>query len=84
MHAVARKGPLAGFEIEFGDLHFLARQQVVDLLVQEGKVHGVEGFKVVFPVFVFGGVFPVQEVIVQLNDLGIQAQDPALVGESQR
>ena len=42
VHAVARKGPLAGFEIEFGDLHFLARQQVVDLLVQEGKVHGVE------------------------------------------
>ena len=75
---------LALFEIEFGDNHFPAREQVVQVFVQKLHVHCSQRLEIIFPLLVLRGMLAVYEIIVQLYHLGVQAQHLALLRDAER
>ena len=91
-HIVLFKLHTAGFienrtarlEVELGDYDLLACKQIVQILVQQVHIHSTQGLKIVFAVFVLGSMLAVQEVIVQLNDFGVQPEHLTLLGDAKR
>ena len=81
-HPCSLKPAASLFEVEFRQLDFLPVKQLVQLLPEEVKVHRIEGLKVKLAVFVLWRVFAVHEIVVQFNHLRVQAENPALQGES--
>ena len=61
---VAGEDAVALLEVELRELHLLAGQQVVELLVQEGDVHRGQRFVVALAVLVDRGVLAVHEIVV--------------------
>ena len=72
----------AGFEVEAGHVDGLAGVEGVEMLVEEGEVDGFDVFEVVVAFFVAGGVFAVDEVVVDGDGDGSEAVDAELDGEA--
>ena len=70
-------------EVEAGDFHFFAGEQLVDLEVQVFQVHGIQALEVEIAVLVARGLLPVYEVVVQFDDLRVESEDAALEGDTQ-
>ena len=82
LHLVAFEEFAAFLEIEARDLDFLAGEKVIELLSEKLEVHGTETFEVIFTVLVTRSELPVYKVVIELDDLWIEAEDTALKGES--
>ncbi len=52
-------------EIESRQLNLLSAEQPLQVSIEIGKVERIERFEVIFALFVFGGIFPVEEVVIQ-------------------
>ena len=74
---------LALGEQEMGNFDSLAIKQFVDLAVEELCVHCPETFEIRLAVRSERGQLAVHEIIVQLDDLGIQSEDSALESDSE-
>ena len=74
---------LALGEQEMRNLDSLALKQFVDLAVEELCIHCPKTFEIWLAVRSERGQFAVHEIIVQLNDLGMQSEDAALESDSE-
>ena len=69
-------------EVVLGQLHFLAVEQLHELLVEQRQVEGVQRFEVVIAVLVLRSQFAVDEVVVERHGHGAYAVAKELYAQS--
>ncbi len=74
--------PAARFEIEPGDRHFAAFEQVGQVAVEQVQVQGVQGFEIAFAARVQGTGFAVDEIVVHGQGQRPDAVDLQLGGQA--
>ena len=84
LERVATIFTFAFFEVVGGHFHLLTGNQVVEVVIEQVEVEGIERFKVLFAVLVLGRSVAVHKVVVERNHLWHQQVSHQLNGKALR
>ena len=81
-HGLAVPFPLAGLEIEVGQLDLLAVQELCHVAGEEVGVQGVDVLQITLAIRAEGHLLPVNVVVIHAHEDGLLAVDPELGGQT--
>ena len=81
LHHIAFKVLAAFLEVKARNLDLLAFKKIVQLTSEKVQIHRSECLEIVFAVLVARSLFALHEIVVQLDDTRVHAQDTALEGK---